>query len=465
MPLPSTVSPWLHLVTAGIVTAALGKSAQLPVLLLAVTRHEGPQSGIHAVALGDHGRSRRLPAAAPAPAAGRDRLGGAGGRLDRSGDRPASRHGGSGATRPQATARRVDRLADRLRGAGRRQRRCGRRHLSARRARRCQVRPVPRRRGLADRTGHQTAPFPARGRAHPPPGRRLLHRRRRSRWPGCRRCRCGAAKDDVLAAARAESTGLYLVGLAAAAVAAVYSIKALWYVTRPLPEAPRTGYDTERPGTRRVPATSAAPLLVLAGAAAVLGVLALPGPAAWLRDLLGVPGEPSPKAWELGLSATIVLAAAGMSWWRPFRSRALIPPVLVRWADGWLLGERAAHAVVVRPVTAMARALAVFDDRIVDGVVRQVARGGFALAHKARHVDDSGVDTAVEAVGRGGLAAARQARRLDDGGIDAVVSAVASGVRSLGRRARRPQTGLLHQYYAQAAVGFCVLVLIVLLVR
>ncbi|MGC4910367.1 NADH-quinone oxidoreductase subunit L [Streptomyces cyaneofuscatus] len=273
------------------------------------------------------------------------------------------------------------------------------------------------------------------------------------------------AKDDVLAAARAESTGLYLVGLAAAAVAAVYSIKALWYVTRPVPEDPQAGYDTERAGTRRVPAASAAPLLVLASAAAVLGVLALPGPAAWLRGLLGVPGEPSPKAWELGLSAAVALAAAGMSWWRPSCPRTLVPPAVVRWTDGWLQLERAAHAVVVRPVLAIACALAVFDDRVVDGVVRQVSRGGLALSHKARHVDDSGIDTAVEAVGRGGLAAARQARRLDDGGIDAAVGAVASGVRSLGRWARRPQTGLLHQYYAQAAVGFCVLVLIVLLVR
>ncbi|ODA71577.1 NADH-quinone oxidoreductase subunit L [Streptomyces sp. AVP053U2] len=276
------------------------------------------------------------------------------------------------------------------------------------------------------------------------------------------------AKDDVLASARAESTGLYLVGLAAAAVAAVYSVKALWFVTRPIPEDPQAGYDTERPGTRRIPATSAAPLLVLAGAAAVLGVLALPGPAAWLRDLLGVPGvpgEPSPKAWELGLSATVTFAAAGMSWWRPLSPRTLVPPAVVRWAGGWLHLERTAHTVVVRPVMATARALAVFDDRVVDGAVRHVARGGLALALQVRRVDDSGMDAAVEAVGRGGLAAARQARRLDDGGIDAAVGAVASGTRSMGRWARRPQTGLLHQYYAQAAVGFCVLVLIVLLVR
>ncbi|AQS66696.1 proton-conducting transporter membrane subunit [Streptomyces pactum] len=331
-----------------------------------------------------------------------------------------------------------------------------------------------------------------------------------------------AAKDEVLASARADSTGLYAVGLAAAAVAAVYSVKAVWYVTRPLPEKVRTGpegvrtgpggvrsragngrtglegvrsragngrtgledgragpgngrtgpedgrsgvesvrtgpegvrsgaenvrsrpedaptgYDTERRGTRRTARTTPAPLLVLTLAAAGLGVLALPGPAAWLKRLVGAPDEPSPQPWELGLSAGVVFAAAALAWWRSGRP-APAPHAALRGARGWLCLERAARALVVRPVLGLARALARFDDRVVDGAVRQVARGGTAAA---------------------GLA-----RRLDDGAVDGAVRAVAAGARNLGRQARRPQTGLLHQYYAQAAVGFAVLVLIILLVR
>ncbi|MFC8869770.1 NADH-quinone oxidoreductase subunit L, partial [Streptomyces sp. NPDC057148] len=80
-------------------------------------------------------------------------------------------------------------------------------------------------------------------------------------------------------------------------------------------------------------------------------------------------------------------------------------------------------------------------------------------------VDDRVVDGAVRQTARGGLAASRLARRLDDGAFDGAVRAVATSARSLGRWARRPQTGLLHQYYAQAAAGFAVLVLIILLVR
>ncbi|MFJ9716956.1 NADH-quinone oxidoreductase subunit L [Streptomyces sp. NPDC101213] len=273
-----------------------------------------------------------------------------------------------------------------------------------------------------------------------------------------------AAKDEVLAAARAEGAVLYAVGLAAAAVAAVYSVKALWYVTRPLPENPTAGYDTERHGTRRTAPTTPLPLLVLTLAAAVLGVLALPGPAAWLKRLVGAAGEPSPEPWELGLSAAVTVTAAVLAWWRASRP-APVPGSVARWAHGWLYLERAARAIVVRPVLGLARALAAFDDRVVDGAVRQTARGGRAAARLARRLDDDVVDGAVRRTAGGGLAAARFAGRLDDDGIDSAVRAIASGARSLGRWARRPQTGLLHQYYAQAAVGFAVLVLIILLVR
>ncbi|MET9857776.1 proton-conducting transporter membrane subunit [Streptomyces smyrnaeus] len=255
-----------------------------------------------------------------------------------------------------------------------------------------------------------------------------------------------AAKDEVLAAARAESPGLYAVGLAAGVVSAVYSVKALWYVTRPLPAGPAAGHGAEpaaghgaaQHGTGHLARWAHLPLWVLAAAAAVLGFLALPGPADWLRTLLGARGEPSPHPWEAGVSALAALGAAVATWWWLSRTPRTAPAA-APWAEGWLHLERAAHALLVRPVMGLARALAAFDDRVVDGAVRQLARGGSALS--------------------------RLAGRVDDGGLDAAVGAVASGARRLGSWARRPQTGLLHQYYAQAVVGFALLTLIVLLVR
>jgi NADH:ubiquinone oxidoreductase subunit 5 (subunit L)/multisubunit Na+/H+ antiporter MnhA subunit len=46
-----------------------------------------------------------------------------------------------------------------------------------------------------------------------------------------------AVKDEVLAAAYNDNGALYAVGLAAAALSAVYSVKALWYALQPLPPA------------------------------------------------------------------------------------------------------------------------------------------------------------------------------------------------------------------------------------
>ncbi|MFI7142375.1 NADH-quinone oxidoreductase subunit L [Streptomyces massasporeus] len=262
-----------------------------------------------------------------------------------------------------------------------------------------------------------------------------------------------ATKDEVLAAARHEGGALYAVGLAAAAIAAVYSTKALWYVLGPAPAEAGRG----------TPAGMRWPLLPLAVGAATLGVLALSGPAAWLREAVGAVGEPSPKPWEVTLSAAVALAAAALAWWWPRNAR--LPAGVRQFAGDWLHLERAAHTVAVRPVLALARALAAFDDRVVDGAVRQTARGASAAGRLAGHLDDRVVDGAVRRTAHGGVAVGRLARRADDGGVDALVRSTAAGARRLGEWARRPQTGLLHQYYAQAAVGFAVLTLIVLLVR
>ncbi len=44
--------------------------------------------------------------------------------------------------------------------------------------------------------------------------------------------------------------------------------------------------------------------------------------------------------------------------------------------------------------------------------------------------------------------------------MEAGVRAVTAGARTLGRLARRPQTGQLHQYYAQAVVLLAALALL-----
>lgn len=230
-------------------------------------------------------------------------------------------------------------------------------------------------------------------------------------------------KDAVLAAALEHQPALYIVGLAAAAVSAVYSAKAIWFVWQPAPAAPVVA---EEEPTGRVSAPMQPPLLVLAALAASLGLLPL---------LLGGGRavEPAPALWELTVSGVLAVAAVVLTW----RLADRIPgPAVLR---SWLGLEAAAHALLVRPVLGLAEALARFDDRVVDG----------------------GVDWAA----RGVVAAAGALDRRGELSIDGLVRSLAGAARVAGRWARRPQTGQLHQYYAQAAAAFAVLALFLIVVR
>jgi len=226
-----------------------------------------------------------------------------------------------------------------------------------------------------------------------------------------------ASKDAVLAAALERGPALYVVGLAAAAVSAVYSAKAVWWVWQPAPADERA----TRAARARFAAPMRPPLVVLAGLAAALGLLAVP-----------LTLDPAPAGWELLVSAA--LAVVGVVVALRLGDRLPAPAPLA----GWLGLERTAHAVLVRPTLALAHVLARFDHGL-DGVIGKTAR----FTQRAAAMLDR----------RGELS------------VDGLVRAAAAGSRALGRLARRPQTGQLHQYYAQAAAVLAVLALLVIAVR
>lgn len=221
-----------------------------------------------------------------------------------------------------------------------------------------------------------------------------------------------AAKDELLAAALARSPALYVVGLAAAAVSGLYAGKALVAVARPARPDAAAGYDTERPGTRRVTWPMRLPLLLLAAFAAGLGALALPPAADALRRAVGTPGEPTPAPWQLLLSAALAVSAVGLAagWGRrPGAPRVPLPAAAGRWLAGWLGLEAAAHRLVVQPTLALARGLARFDDAAVDGGVRGTAALGRVAAGALAWFDDAVLDGGVRATARLGITAARLA--------------------------------------------------------
>jgi NADH-quinone oxidoreductase subunit L len=231
-------------------------------------------------------------------------------------------------------------------------------------------------------------------------------------------------KDAVLAAALERGgVALYAAGMVGAVVSAIYSAKAVWYVWQPASAA--VAAVVHEP-TGRVHGAMLLPLVVLATFAAALGVLPFVMSGALIV-------APAPAPWELLLSAALAVVAALVAW-RIGAGIGEAAPLA-----GWLGLERAAYVTLVRPTRALAEALARFDDRVLD--------------------------RAVEAAARGVGAAARALDRRGEVSVDGAVRGLAAGARALGRLARRPQTGQLHQYYAQAAVAFAVLALFVIVVR
>lgn len=263
-----------------------------------------------------------------------------------------------------------------------------------------------------------------------------------------------ASKDEVLAGV--DGGVLRAVALTAGALSAVYAGKILAVVLSPVDAD--TDLDSEERGTRRVPRPVTGVVLAFAAAAALLGAVALPGAADAMKSVLGAEGQPSPAPGELVLSGVIAVAVVVLVVRRPGLVAALERTELLRWA-----GLR--QVLTPRPWLALARAAARVDDRVIDRAVVSVAaaarRGAGRIGRADDHVIDRSVLSLARAVGRG----AGRVGRSDVDLVDGAVLAFASAMLRAGAAMRRPQTGLLHQYYVQAVVGLGALFALLIVVR
>ncbi|MET9955397.1 MULTISPECIES: NADH-quinone oxidoreductase subunit 5 family protein [Streptomyces] len=239
-----------------------------------------------------------------------------------------------------------------------------------------------------------------------------------------------AAKDVLLAGALEDSPWLYATGLAAAVLSAVYSVKLLRFVW----DRPERQISDGPP----IPLGAVAPLTLLALACLALTPAAFPPLGDTLSKYLGTQGQPTPLVWEFALSGALALAASAIAWGWGTR-RVPLPGRLKAGSENWLGLERSAHVLLVSPTMRIARAAAAFDDQVLD--------------------------RSVEASARGTLKLARWTNRLVEGAVDGAVEGVATASRRLGTWARRPQTGQLHQYLAQAVAAFSVIAVVLVLVR
>lgn len=249
------------------------------------------------------------------------------------------------------------------------------------------------------------------------------------------------AKEAALAQAARHDLWLYAAGLVGAVLSAAYSARALSIVWQPATLDTAAGYDQEQPGTRRMERGVLAPVAVLGVFAVALVALGLPP----LTDRFRRAIEPDPATLSvtgLTLSATLAAGTVAFVWWWVVRARRLpvaLPGAVITLARSWWGLETAARRGIGAPVLAVAAALARFDDHILDGAVDAAARGVSGLA--------------------------RAAARFGEAGVEDAVAAVADGARRLGMLARRPQTGQLHQYYAQAAAVLAAFIVLLLIVR
>ncbi|MGW4354258.1 NADH-quinone oxidoreductase subunit 5 family protein [Nocardia sp. NPDC004582] len=243
-------------------------------------------------------------------------------------------------------------------------------------------------------------------------------------------------KDAVLAVSGEASAPLYVAGFAAAILGAVYAARALTLVWLPRDSDSEKDWDTEEPGTRVVSPAQWLPLTALATAVIAGGVAVAPRVHDRFADIVHAGTAPA-VAWpELALSGAVAVLTVAVVAILIRRGGDLPAPAALA---NWLGLEAAARTLVATPALTLANLLAVFDDRVLAHGIRRAATAG--------------------------LSAALTVDRRVEGAIEATVSGIATASRDLGRWARRPETGLVHQYYAQAVVGLMLLAVVLMVLR
>lgn len=266
------------------------------------------------------------------------------------------------------------------------------------------------------------------------------------------------SKEEILAAASHEglwlAAGVVVAGFLSAAYAGRLAVLAFGPGPAPATHGGPTGVETAAVGA-------------LALATVGLGALWLPGAGEVVEratDGRLVAGE----AWELPVSVLALAAAFGLVALLARSGRLLtggLPRTVAAFLAGWLQLPRLAGAVIVRPVLALSRALAMADDRVVDAGVRLAAALPRALSNVLAWWTERGVDGVVLAVSGGTVRLAGATRTADERAVDRAVEDLARRTGVAGRTTRRLQTGLAHHYYLIAAAGLLAVVAVAVLGR
>ncbi|MBW3590626.1 MAG: NADH-quinone oxidoreductase subunit L [Actinobacteria bacterium] len=258
----------------------------------------------------------------------------------------------------------------------------------------------------------------------------------------------GAAwtKEQIVAAGGSYAAWLGLVVAAAGGLSALY-------VTRFQLMAFGRG-DRPKPQSRL--SVPVAALGALALATVVLSIAWIPGLEPAL-DAVGLSELPAGKPWELVVSIGAVIlgvyAAFGLD-----RARRLARLGVARagWIGDWFGIPTVAEKAVVQPWLRLAKAAATFD-RVVDRGVERSAQAGRWASRVTARLGERGVDEIVEALAAAMAGLGRWAASSAELIVDRVVKTAAGATGYVARDASRIHTGMLHHNYLFVAVGTIVL--------
>ena len=264
----------------------------------------------------------------------------------------------------------------------------------------------------------------------------------------------GAAfsKEAIVAAAAHAARWLAWGVLLAGFLSALYAARLQW-----LAFGPGTPRVAQRPTTGE--GTS---LVLLAALCLVLGALGWPSVGDAFATYAGASLPPG-AAWQVVASLATIVAAVLLSAHlgrRDLLSDLGLRPATRAAAADWLGLPRLAHVVVVLPVRASSRALALFDDRVVDAGLRLTQRTAQFASRTLARVAEGLVDALIGATAEVTQRLGRLSWRIDDRGVDRAVERLAEALGMLGEHSRRLQTGLAHDYYRLAAAGLGLMVIV-----
>lgn len=240
------------------------------------------------------------------------------------------------------------------------------------------------------------------------------------------------SKDHIVAASEVR-TGWFVLALLAAAGAAAYILRVALVLGA-------------RSGPAADPVAGRRPMLAGLGLAAVgsLGAGALGGPLTRLLDTGPLPTSTPSLLLSLG---AVALGGAGAYAASGVRLRPRL-----------LTGQRR-PATRGRLTGGLGWATRSGLDLVVDGTaagVRMLSRGADVAERRA-------VDAAVDAAGRAGLGASRVADEVERRGVDALIDGLAARVGRTGVQTQRLQSGRLHEYLRDAVLGAAALAVLLLL--